>query len=73
MRTERFDLPLCIVVEEPVRGLALALLRGQAGRQEAGPHSRPCGSYCRVGRRSENRGSLLAPTSTSVDLSFRGS
>jgi hypothetical protein len=32
MRTERFDLPLCIVVEEPVRGLALALQRGQAGK-----------------------------------------
>jgi hypothetical protein len=32
MRTERFDLPLRIVVEEPVRGLTLALQRGQAGK-----------------------------------------
>jgi hypothetical protein len=30
--TERLDLPLRIVVEEPVRGLALALQRGQAGK-----------------------------------------
>ena len=32
MRTKRFDLPLCIVVEDPIQGLALALQRGQAGK-----------------------------------------
>jgi len=40
MRTERFDLPLCIVVEEPVRGLALALQRGQAGKATLLPPAR---------------------------------
>lgn len=40
MRAERFDLPLCIVVEEPVRGLALALQRGQAGKATLLPPAR---------------------------------
>jgi len=40
MRIERFDLPLCIVVEEPVRGLALALQRGQAGKATLLPPAR---------------------------------
>lgn len=40
MRTERFDLPLCIVVEEPVRGLALALQRGQASKATLLPPAR---------------------------------
>ncbi|MDM0014795.1 DUF5990 family protein [Variovorax sp. J22P168] len=31
MRTERFHLPICIAVEDPVPGLAFALQRGQAG------------------------------------------
>ena len=32
MRTERFELPIRIVVEDPVPGLAIALQRGQAGK-----------------------------------------
>jgi Family of unknown function (DUF5990) len=41
MRPERFELPIRIVVEEPVPGLAIALQRGHAAKAElAAPTSR---------------------------------
>ena len=40
MRAERFELPLRIVVEDPVPGLALALQRGQAEKATLIPPTR---------------------------------
>lgn len=40
MRTERFELPLCLVVEDRVRGLTLALQRCQAGKATLLPPAR---------------------------------
>ena len=68
MRTERFDLPLCFVVEEPVRGLALALQRGQAGKATLLPPARnsPAAAAFELeatvdGRLSDGRPRLLGP------------
>lgn len=40
MRDEPFELPLCIVVENPIRGLVLALQRGQADKATLVPPAR---------------------------------
>ncbi|MDM0036928.1 DUF5990 family protein [Variovorax sp. J22P271] len=44
MRAERYDLPLRIVVEEPVRGLTLALQQGSAGKATLLPPARASSS-----------------------------